>query len=816
MIGDKESTEIDFDVPIEEENYFISSKNSESILNADSLKMIAANLINEDVKFLQGKDLDTVEKIYEFKKRELISSFRMGYSTQERIVSMLLENSEDKVKELPNILFYQKNKKRKMYSEIDRILLYEKEMTFPNIKVYYKVKYNSGIISLEQNEKGENLIFEENSLNFIEVKNSINTLSEGKIKEKKDEKKDEESIEKKNKEIAEKNEVIISNKTPSNLSSTTSKPEKEEKKTTSKHLKGIMDFIKLFEYFNIKYKKINIIYIIDGFFPKNLFSSVRDFANSYINNKIKNLDFDLRFVQIESDAIFVHESNIVKEIKTNLKNFEIQTNERYNNLLQEYNNFKNNSQTNYEILQKESNERYDTLQTESEQKYDTLKEESEQKYNKFKTESEQKYNTLQNNYNVLNEKYEKESKIIVNLQDQLNELQNKEILRKLRKNIKKKIMKNSMLLNYLHNIVVSQNKEKNIIIGNYIHEKFTTYEKLPLSNNTYENIVDLSTYLRTDNIPNEERIIEAINNKHENNLDKYTYVKFSKLSFLADTIFYNNCLKKFESQFKGKYILSKSLLDVGLFLLTLESKEENNLNTKIESQITIPGLIGNVNMDKCSNLTNFNNYLTEIRQINFSENFVYLHIYNPYKDKDEFFISTFHNDIQNNKLLIVTYNDLSTIQDNLLNNYKKENQYVLLIFDRNDSSDEIINSIANYFFKNVETQIVRTEKLLCKKVIDIEGKQILNSENNINIIYNQRFNHIHYLYRIKKEKEIINLDKQAIIDKNINALYKSISSQSKIKNILIEEPLSIISLYLKNIFTSANIVMLQSYCEKKY
>ena len=55
-------------------------------------------------------------------------------------------------------------------------------------------------------------------------------------------------------------------------------------------------------------------------------------------------------------------------------------------------------------------------------------------------------------------------------------------------------------------MIVSENKEKNIIIGNYNHEKFITFEKFPLSNNTYEIIVDLSTFLRTDNSQKEEKI----------------------------------------------------------------------------------------------------------------------------------------------------------------------------------------------------------------------------------------------------------------------------------------------------------------------
>ena len=88
----------------------------------------------------------------------------MGYSTQERIISILLENSEGKIEELPNIVFFKKNDRKKIYLEIDRILLSKEEIIFPNIKVYYKCKYASGHTTFEANEKGEILKFKKDSL----------------------------------------------------------------------------------------------------------------------------------------------------------------------------------------------------------------------------------------------------------------------------------------------------------------------------------------------------------------------------------------------------------------------------------------------------------------------------------------------------------------------------------------------------------------------------------------------------------------------------------------------------------------------------
>ena len=80
---------------------------------------------------------------------------------------------------------------------------------------------------------------------------------------------------------------------------------------------------------------------------------------------------------------------------------------------------------------------------------------------------------------------------------------------------------------------------------------------------------------------------------------------------MADVVFFKYFVSRFEAQFKGKIILSKYLLDTDLFLLSLEFNKDNIIIPK--PQINILGLIGYVNMDKCTNPLNFNNYLKEIK-----------------------------------------------------------------------------------------------------------------------------------------------------------------------------------------------------------
>ena len=54
---------------MKEENYLLSHQNYEKNLDTKALKLMALNFIEEDDSNFQGKDLDTLEKIYEFKKR---------------------------------------------------------------------------------------------------------------------------------------------------------------------------------------------------------------------------------------------------------------------------------------------------------------------------------------------------------------------------------------------------------------------------------------------------------------------------------------------------------------------------------------------------------------------------------------------------------------------------------------------------------------------------------------------------------------------------------------------------------------------------
>lgn len=98
--------------------------------------------------------------------------------------------------------------------------------------------------------------------------------------------------------------------------------------------------------FKVIYQKLNIIYIIDGFFTKDFFITIKDFANRFVSSKIEKCNFDLWFAQIESYAIFFHESNVVNKIRNNLENFKIESKQKIKDLQLDYQKF----QTEYEKL----------------------------------------------------------------------------------------------------------------------------------------------------------------------------------------------------------------------------------------------------------------------------------------------------------------------------------------------------------------------------------------------------------------------------------------------------------------------------------
>jgi hypothetical protein len=218
------------------------------------------------------------------------------------------------------------------------------------------------------------------------------------------------------------NETNIFNKTPSNISSSVSKKGED---TSSRQYRHVNEFIDLYKTFNVKYEQINVIYIIDQYFSKDFFDEVEKFIDKYVKKDEKiRYPFKLKFIQIDSDSIFIHEKNVLNAIKDDFEQF------------------KSESTVNYENLQKEY-----TILNEKYENYKNLKEESEKNYQKLKKESDKNYEDLNKKYSdLMNDSKEKDNNVkklndkLMSMQKQLDNITMKDIMKKSKKKSKKNII----------------------------------------------------------------------------------------------------------------------------------------------------------------------------------------------------------------------------------------------------------------------------------------------------------------------------------------------------------------------------------------
>ena len=126
---------INYERKLEEDNYLISFVEEEKEINCEIL---------ENLVLLGEKNIDkneTLKEIFNFKKREIISGFKLGFAIQERIINTLKNNSDNNIFELPNVIFYKKNKYNKIFNEVDRIITVKEDTIVKNFMVFSKTKF---------------------------------------------------------------------------------------------------------------------------------------------------------------------------------------------------------------------------------------------------------------------------------------------------------------------------------------------------------------------------------------------------------------------------------------------------------------------------------------------------------------------------------------------------------------------------------------------------------------------------------------------------------------------------------------------------
>ena len=367
------------------------------------------------------------EKLCEIKHEEIISTFRMDYSVQERIIDSL--NKEKKFKEYPNLLFYLKNTDNLYYKEIDRVLFLLEKAEFQLFKTYLSIINNK----IEKKKKGCTLKLDSNTLNFVEIKRSINSFDNqiSEIEKKKNipnDKKDNNS---------EKDE---------NISASKNSFLNKERTDLYYSIKNIKVFLDLFKKIGLKYSQVNLLYIFDSQFSLNFIEILMKLIKLEINDKILKLDneliLNLYFIHIESDYekldIINREKKqnlLIKRMQSNIKKIENENKE-----LKEK--FEKNENEN-----KELKERFENENKELKERFENENKELKEKFEKNENENKELKEKFQ--------KYEKE---------------NKELKEKFQKYEYEKLIKNTIKNIPIKEILEEENlKSFNILIGKNYH-----------------------------------------------------------------------------------------------------------------------------------------------------------------------------------------------------------------------------------------------------------------------------------------------------------------------------------------------------------
>ena len=233
------------------------------------------------------------EKLCYLKHKEIISKFIGVYSRQERVIEILKKNKN--FIEYPNLIFYENNNDNLHYKHIDRVLLLNQDEEFQLLKTYCSIVDSEKVFY----DKGSILKLKNDSLNFIEIKTSINKLEEqlselkNKLNEKED-KKDEKQSDKIKEREKEGSYTMSQN---SFL--------RKERTDLYYSIKNVKDFLNLYSKIGIKFKKINLLYIFDSYFSMNFVEILSKLIKYEIYNKeILNTDYgniNLYFIHIQSD-----------------------------------------------------------------------------------------------------------------------------------------------------------------------------------------------------------------------------------------------------------------------------------------------------------------------------------------------------------------------------------------------------------------------------------------------------------------------------------------------------------------------------------
>ena len=768
--------EINYNLKPEKENYYISSPKKIIQNDKNDFTEILGQALGENVETLLEND--TIEKVFELKKKEIISMFRYGYSVQERIINFLKDNSGDTIEELPNIIFYGKNHKNKLYSEIDRIIKVKENIEVNNFHVYLKAQLFSDrkkemqINEIDKDENFENLKLEKDSCYFIEVKTSIFSLFEKEKPEnikstndnEKDRKNDNEdkNSKKSNKSKNSDKKKLISIKAPSDLFSDSSYNKENIPKKHDKFYLKIKAFNDLFYELGYQFKNKILVIIIDSYFPKDFIALAKKFLKQ-LEGENYDFDFYIYFVHFEINIEYTHQITILEQMKKIENDAKIKE-EQMKNL-----------------------------------KIDSLK-------------KDKQISSLYEKLNNSNIEIRKLNKNIDSINSQLNEMKKKQNLKKMKKKIQKDFDFNKFMEDEIEKEFEGKiNIENCFIITKHQIKDYQCTQKL---NNKIkcDNIIDLKTFCLIYYDASNTDLIDDIKKKHFTHINKYLkYKDLKKIIFLVDFVFLY-WIKELMEKFVNYNILVRVCSDY-FFKVVLYEKDNKGLESTCLFLHNILGTFEN-DLFKYKNMKNFIDYYFQILQIIDKKDIINFPIYNPVTDGCDYYLKIEKPKKQgeDNILLILIVDHIYEYEDVPFERYEGKYKYFFILFKINYFQPEYDQAEKIPFFfqlsDGMKTALYHVNDVP-KTIYEDDYKYIIDKKTqNVACIIDKISERIQFQYLIVNDKFF----KEEAIDLNIKNIMQELSKfdQSKNLKILIEEPFNLIYTYIKEKYKNCNIVLINN------
>ena len=751
--------EINYNLKPEKENYYISSPKKIIQNDKNDFTEILGQALGENVETLLEND--TIEKVFELKKKEIISMFRYGYSVQERIINFLKDNSGDTIEELPNIIFYGKNHKNKLYSEIDRIIKVKENIEVNNFHVYLKAQLFSDrnkemqINEIDKDENFENLNLEKDSCYFIEVKTSIFSLFEKEkpenIKSTNDNEKDRKNDNEDKNSNKSKNsdkKKLISIKAPSDLFSDSSYNKENIPKKHDKFYLKIKAFNDLFYELGYQFKNKILVIIIDSYFPKDFIALAKKFLKQ-LEGENYDFDFYIYFVHFEINIEYTHQINILEQMK------------------------------------------------------------------KIENDAKIKEKQIKNLHEQLNNskiEIRKLNKNIDSINSQLNEMKKKENLKKMKKKIQKNFDFNKFIEDEIEKEFEGKiNIENCFIITKHQIKDYQCTHKL---NNKIKcnNIIDLKTFCLIYYDANDIDLIDDIKKKHFKHINKYLkYKDLKTIIFLVDFVFLY-WIKELMEKFVNYNIAVRVISDY-FFEVVLYEKDKKELKSTCLFLHNILGTLEN-DLFKYKNMKNFVDYYFQILQIIDQIHITNFPIYNPIRNECDYYLTVKIPEKQgkDNKCLIIVIDPIYELRDVQLEKYEGQYKYYIILFKINYFKCvlEQVRKMLNFFqFLNGMNPDLCHVNDVPITIYEDDYKYIVDKKTqNVACIFDKISERIQFQYLIVDDR----FYKEEAIDVNILNIMRELSEMDQSKNIkiLIEEPFNLIYTYIKEKYKNCNIVLINN------